>query len=83
MFYFCFTDSEENEMTRRAKILAVLAFATPLAANGAETKTYRYDAKGGLVKVERSGTVNNGVQTVYAHDKANNRQSKIITGSPN
>ena len=48
-----------------------------------ETVTYTYDAKGRLVKVERSGTVNNGVKAEYTHDKANNRTNVKVTGSPN
>jgi hypothetical protein len=53
------------------------------AARAAETITYTYDAKGRLVKVVRTGTVNNNVQTQYTHDKANNRKTVVVTGSPN
>jgi hypothetical protein len=49
----------------------------------AETITYSYDAKGRLVKVERSGSVNNNVKAEYAHDKADNRTNVTVTGSPN
>jgi hypothetical protein len=59
---------------------------TALMANqayAAETITYAYDAKGRLRQVTRSGTVNNGVQTTYGHDKANNRKTLTTTGSPN
>lgn len=55
----------------------------PAAAHGAETVTYTYDAKGRLVKVERSGSINNGVKTTYSHDKADNRKNTTTTGSPN
>lgn len=58
-----------------------LALAAPALAT--ETVTYSYDAQGRLVKVERSGTVNNGVVTTYAHDHADNRTNKTTTGSPN
>lgn len=51
----------------------------PLIAS--ETVTYTYDAKGRLVKVERSGTVNDGVTTEYQHDDADNRKRVITTGS--
>lgn len=51
-------------------------------ANASETITYTYDAKGRLIKVERSGTVNNGVKTEYMHDKADNRTNVKVTGSP-
>jgi uncharacterized protein involved in exopolysaccharide biosynthesis len=53
------------------------------AAYAAETITYTYDAKGRLVKVERSGSVNNGVKVEYKHDKADNRTNVTVTGSPN
>lgn len=62
-------------------VMAPLGIAT--SAHAAETVTYTYDAKGRLVKVERSGTVNNGVKTEYTHDKADNRQNVKVTGSPN
>jgi len=52
------------------------------AAFAAETITYTYDARGRLVKVERSGTVNNGVATTYKIDKADNRTEKKVTGAP-
>ncbi|HQV03031.1 MULTISPECIES: hypothetical protein [unclassified Novosphingobium] len=55
----------------------------PAVLHAAETVTYTYDAKGRLVKVVRSGTVNNGVQTTYTHDKADNRKNTTTTGSPN
>ena len=70
-------------MKRKAKLAALLMALAPLAAHAAETITYTYDAKGRLVKVARSGSVNNGVQTIYGHDKANNRKSKVTTGSTN
>jgi YD repeat-containing protein len=53
------------------------------AARATETITYTYDAKGRLIKVERTGTVNNGVTTQYTHDKADNRSNVTVTGSPN
>lgn len=56
---------------------------TGASANAAETQKYTYDAKGRLVKVERTGTVNNGVTTTYTHDKADNRKNTTTTGSLN
>lgn len=53
--------------------------ATSAAAT--ETVTYTYDAKGRLVKVERSGTVNNQAKTEYEHDKASNRKRVKTTGA--
>jgi hypothetical protein len=55
----------------------------PIAARAAETITYTYDAKGRLVKVVRTGTVNNNVTTDYVHDKADNRKNVKVTNSPN
>lgn len=63
-------------------IAAAAALAAP-SASASETITYTYDAKGRLVKVERSGTVNNGVKTEYLRDKADNRTKAKTTGSPN
>lgn len=52
-------------------------------ASASETQKYSYDAKGRLVKVERTGTVNSDVKTEYEYDKANNRDRVKITGSSN
>jgi hypothetical protein len=62
-------------------MLGVLGGA--VVARATETIKYTYDAKGRLVKVERLGTVNNGVTTTYSHDKADNRSNIKTTGSPN
>ena len=53
------------------------------SASATETVTYTYDAKGRLVKVERSGTVNNQAKTEYEHDKADNRKRVKTTNAPN
>jgi YD repeat-containing protein len=53
--------------------LAAAALMVTAAAAANETITYSYDARGRLVKVERSGTVNNGVQAEYVYDKGDNR----------
>lgn len=55
------------------------AIAAP--AYAAETITYSYDAHGRLVTVVHSGTVNNGQQTVYSHDPADNRTNVTTTGA--
>jgi hypothetical protein len=65
-----------------SSIAIICAFAT-LPASAAETITYKYDAKGRLIEVKRTGTVNNNVQSNYTHDKANNRKTVVVTGSPN
>ena len=65
---------------------AALLFSAALSSSSAhagETVTYSYDAKGRLVKVVHTGTVNNNVQTTYTHDKADNRKNTTTTGSPN
>ena len=63
----------------------VLLFLTlvPSGAPAAETISYSYDARGRLIQVVHSGTVNNGVTTGYTIDKADNRTNKATTGSPN
>lgn len=64
--------------------LAIAAILVPITAvNAAETITYSYDAKGRLVKVVRTGTVNNNVTVEYTHDKADNRTRLKTTNSPN
>lgn len=71
---------------RKSSIALVSALAANIgiqAVQAAEAITYTYDAKGRLVKVERTGTVNNGVTTTYSHDKADNRSNVKTVGSPN
>jgi YD repeat-containing protein len=43
------------------------------AALATETITYTYDARGRLVKVVHTGTVNTNNQACYKYDKADNR----------
>ncbi len=66
---------------RKVILAACVAFAVP--AHAAETITYTYDAKGRVVKVVRTGTVNNNVTYDYTHDTANNRKKVKVTNSPN
>jgi hypothetical protein len=63
-------------------ILGISFAVVPLQASASETITYTYDAKGRLIKVERTGTVNNGVKAEYTHDKADNRKNLKVTGAP-
>lgn len=67
---------------RRRSILALGLLATCISpafsANASETVNYTYDARGRLVKVARSGTVNNGVSACYAYDKADNRSNVTV-----
>lgn len=95
MFFFRSDDEGGRRMIRsitaRHSLAVVLAtIATTAAAvsfvgksDAAETIAYTYDAKGRLVKVARSGSVNNEVTTEYAHDKADNRKKVKTSGSPN
>lgn len=48
-----------------------------------ETINYSYDARGRLVQVTHSGSVNNTLQANYSYDKADNRDTVNVTGSPN
>lgn len=61
--------------------LAAIIFMLPATVHASETITYKYDAKGRLVEVKRTGTVNNNVTTTYQHDKANNRKNVTTRGS--
>lgn len=63
-------------------VSATVAFVAGPALAG-ETITYTYDAKGRLVKVVHTGTINNNVQTTYTHDKTDNRKNTTTTGAPN
>jgi hypothetical protein len=70
-------------MAQLAALAATLFSCTAAPAYATEAQKYRYDAKGRLLKVERTGTVNNNVTTEYSHDKADNRTRIKTTGSPN
>lgn len=66
---------------RRKTLIIATAFLCATAAAAAETILYDYDARGRLVKVERSGSVNDKVKTNYVHDRADNRTRKKVTGA--
>lgn len=60
--------------------IAALAFGLiGSAASAAEAVTYTYDARGRLIKVVHTGTVNNNNQVCYKLDKAGNRINKKST----
>ena len=61
---------------------ALLGIAAAAAAAASETITYVYDSRGRLVKVVRSGTVNNNVSATYSYDRADNRTNVNVI-SPN
>ena len=68
---------------RLEKILIGLALAGLAAtAMAGETITYSYDARGRLIRVVRSGAVNNNVTANYSYDKADNR-TNVNVASPN
>ena len=62
-----------------AALSSTLVFA---AGMGNETLNYSYDAKGRLVRVEHSGTINANVVSNYSFDKADNRVNVNVTGAP-
>jgi hypothetical protein len=70
---------------RRRSILALALLTScfhPLYSTaGNETVTYAYDARGRLIQVSRSGTVNDGIQASYGYDKADNRTNVTVTTS--
>lgn len=70
-----------QHVVKKLLLMGVVA-ATPVVAMAAETITYTYDAKGRVVKVVHTGTVNNGVTKEYTHDKADNRKKVKVTGAP-
>jgi len=70
-------------MLRREQVLfSIIIAAIGAAALASETITYSYDARGRLVKVQRSGSVNNNVTANYSYDKGDNRTNVNVT-SPN
>jgi hypothetical protein len=66
----------------RAGAAGLCLAGVAIAAWAAETITYTYDARGRLIRVARSGTVNNNVATNYTYDKGDNR-TNVNVASPN
>jgi hypothetical protein len=66
----------------RAGLAGLCLASAAIAAWASETIGYTYDARGRLVKVVRSGSVNNNVSANYSYDKADNRTNVNVT-SPN
>jgi YD repeat-containing protein len=69
----------------RQRLLAVAIVLTGVLATASlasETITYSYDAKGRLIEVQRTGSVNNNVKSNYYYDRAHNRTRLLVTGSP-
>lgn len=65
----------------RCSLVAALLLGTPVPVAASETIAYTYDGQGRLVKVARSGTVNNGTSECYAYDAAANRTNLNIATS--
>ncbi len=65
---------------KNAIVAASVIALTASGANAGETFDYTYDAQGRLIKVERSGTVNDNVDTVFEYDDAGNRTREKTTG---
>jgi fructose-specific phosphotransferase system component IIB len=68
--------------TFRTGLTGLCLAGVAIAAWASETVTYTYDSRGRLVKVERTGTVNNNVTAEYKYDKADNRTNVNVI-SPN
>jgi YD repeat-containing protein len=67
----------------KEKVLIALTIAALTAtAMATETINYSYDARGRLIQVKHSGTVNSNVSANYTYDKANNR-TNLNVASPN
>lgn len=71
-----------NKVARIGLAAICCAGVGAAAAWASEAITYSYDARGRLVKVEHSGSVNNNVSVTYTYDRADNRNSVTIV-SPN
>ena len=70
-------------MKSKAKAAFLLsALAIGAVAYASETITYTYDARGRLVRVVHSGSVNNNVTANYSYDKGDNRTNVNVV-SPN
>lgn len=68
---------------KTAAIVALISLITVAEiARATETITYTYDAKGRLILVQHSGSVNNNVMTNYTFDPADNRRNIKVTGAP-
>jgi len=67
-------------MLKRLILSGMLVASTGAVAS--ETINYTYDARGRLVRVQRSGSVNNNVTANYTYDNTNNRIGRTVTGAP-
>jgi YD repeat-containing protein len=60
-------------LTTKSALVALAFGVLGSTASAGETVTYTYDARGRLIKVVHTGTVNNNNQVCYKLDKAGNR----------
>src|SRR5688572_8457935 len=66
---------------RRSALALVLIGSCAIAISSgyaSETVTNSYDSRGRVVKVSRTGSVNNGVAACYSYDKADNRSNVTV-----
>lgn len=70
-------------MTLRCLSALVLTIVVSDPVIAAEKQKVTYDARGRVIKVERTGTINNGVTSEYQYDKVTNRTRYKVTGSSN
>jgi YD repeat-containing protein len=68
--------------TEKMLLALLISALTAVAATASETINYTYDARGRLVQVKHSGSVNNNVSANYTYDKADNRTAVNVV-SPN
>ncbi len=69
-------------LTTKSALVALALGLLGSTASAGETVTYTYDARGRLIKVVHTGTVNNNNQVCYKLDKAGNRTNvKSTVGS--
>lgn len=66
-----------------AMTFAVCAATLPTPPVDNETIAYTYDARGRLTNVTHTGSVNNNLVANYTYDKAENRVTVNVSGSPN
>lgn len=67
-------------LVRRA-VMFLVGASVGAAAGAAETITYTFDARGRVIRVVKTGSVNNGITDEYTHDKSNNRVLVKVTGA--
>jgi hypothetical protein len=74
-----------NNPSKRLRIAVAILSLIGIVASAAwasETISYSYDARGRIITVGHSGSVNNNVVSNYSYDKADNRTNKNVTGAP-